>query len=244
MVLNDAQVYYSLDNANLSGSNPLDLSGNGRTGTNNGCETGSTGRINEGFDFVASNADYLVAEYNLPLNNFSISIWANPDTLASDYGFWTTYNPSSSSGIALIDDVSHGINIQSYVSGGLRHYITTSQKLTVGAWSHIVVTMSSGGVCKLYYNGSLLGSDTDTITSHNHRPYIGVFNSAEIDGKMDEIGIWSRELSSTEVSELYNAGVGFNPYTSTGYANKVNGVSGVSEVYDRAGADISKVNGV
>jgi hypothetical protein len=41
--------------------------------------------------------------------------------------------------------------------------------------------------------------------------------AAQWQGSLDEIGIWSRALSATEVTSLYNAGVAGVQYPFTGY---------------------------
>jgi hypothetical protein len=106
MVLNDAELYYSLDDADLTGSNPNDISGNGRDGTNNGADTGATGDINEAFDNVAANADYLDCNYDMGATDWTICMKANVDSIASDYGYFSTYSGGTANGIALINDVS------------------------------------------------------------------------------------------------------------------------------------------
>src|SRR6056297_868292 len=69
------ELYYSLDDENLSGSNPIDLSINGNDGTNNGATTGVTGIVNESFDFDGTN-DYIIQNSaNVQDTTFSISIW-------------------------------------------------------------------------------------------------------------------------------------------------------------------------
>ena len=50
--------YYSFDDTNLSGSNPLDLSGNSNTGITTGATTGVSGLLSEGFSFDGTN-DYI-----------------------------------------------------------------------------------------------------------------------------------------------------------------------------------------
>ncbi len=80
---------------------------------------------------------------------------------------------------------------------------------TTGTWYHVAVTKSGTSV-KFYVNGSQQGS-TQTGT------YTGVYNSAadfrlgadqddaadDFDGKIDDVRVWSRELSSTEIGNLY-----------------------------------------
>ena len=50
-----------------------------------------------------------------------------------------------------------------------------------------------------------LAADTNTGT----HTYIGAGFSAYFDGLVDECGIWSRALTTDEVTSLYNSGNGF-----------------------------------
>ena len=54
--LNDAAVYYSFDDDNLTGSNPNDLSGNGYNGVNTDAITGVTGVLLQQFDYDGVNS--------------------------------------------------------------------------------------------------------------------------------------------------------------------------------------------
>jgi len=47
-------------------------------------------------------------------------------------------------------------------------------------------------------------------------------STADFDGLIDEVGIWSRALNSTEVSELYNSGSGLAYPFTTGTNCKIN----------------------
>ena len=164
MVLNDAELYYSLDDADLTGSNPNDISGNGRDGTNNGADTGATGDINEAFDNVAANADYLDCNYDMGATDWTICMKANVDSIASDYGYFSTYSGGTANGIALINDVSvPNINIQSYAGGVLQHFISTNEGANTGTWYDYVITMTSGSTCTVYINATNEGSESEKI---------------------------------------------------------------------------------
>lgn len=87
---------------------------------------------------------------------------------------------------------------------------------TIGSWYHIVVT-NSGNQSKTYINGSLVS----TLSASSYTP--GSYNSSSIgqgwqggaadgspaNGKVDEIGVWNRELSAAEVTTLYGGGSGY-----------------------------------
>ncbi len=64
------------------------------------------------------------------------------------------------------------------------------------------------------------------------------------DGKIDEVGLWTREITSAEETTLYNSGDGLQYPFTTGYGNTINGISSYSKVNGIAVADITKINGV
>ena len=97
-------------------------------------------------------------------------------------------------------------------------------------WVHVAATRKASTGSKLYLNGVLKASDTNTNDATYHtnyqvpttgRRYIldrtgGVANNstyATTNANIDELNIWSKELTSTEITELYNTGTGkFYPY--------------------------------
>jgi len=99
---------------------------------------------------------------------------------------------------------------------------TYTVTLTIGTWYFISATWDTGGTMTLYLNGSSVATNTSTGTyslSMTPRLTIGTWwdspLSGTLKGKVDEVGIWSRALSSSEITELYNSGTGLSyPFTT------------------------------
>lgn len=83
-----------------------------------------------------------------------------------------------------------------------------------GAWHHLVATQSSEGM-KLYVDGKLVGTNPQTAA----QPFTGYWrvggdthwgdaDSAWINARIDEVAVYSRALSLTDVQEHYAAGGG------------------------------------
>jgi hypothetical protein len=98
-------------------------------------------------------------------------------------------------------------------------YITLSASgtFTTNTWNHIVVTRKASTGTKIYVNGSLNNSNTSTVNpiyAATNYSSIGAskYNSTNIEyyfnGKIDAVSTWSKELSATEVTDLYNTGNG------------------------------------
>ncbi len=92
--------------------------------------------------------------------------------------------------------------------GGTRNVISTASGVNDNKWHHIVGT-SDGSSYTLYIDNVSIGSNTpgtsttSAVSSIGSRP-----NGWGTSGIIDEVGIWEKELTSTEVSELWNSGDG------------------------------------
>jgi hypothetical protein len=101
---------------------------------------------------------------------------------------------------------------------------TVSSTYTAGTWHHIVGTWD-GSTVRLYKDGSAVGtpvskaSVTYTSTGFSLGRYYGDTISAQMfDGQIDEVAIFNRALSSTEVTALYNSGNGNQyPFSISAY---------------------------
>jgi hypothetical protein len=89
---------------------------------------------------------------------------------------------------------------------------------------HFVVTRKAGTRSRIYFNGNLITSNTNTIDPSYYTtgvntttPSIGsvqIPNGVQSDyflqngSKIDAVSVWNRELTAAEVTELYNSGNG------------------------------------
>lgn len=234
MALTDQLVaYYKLDE---SSGNPVDSSGNGYTLTNNNTVAFATGKINNGADFGSANSSKWFNNNGLhgftsALNAVSLSCWVNITTAPGTgevQQFVQSFIGEVSGGDWKIFYLDAAGVKKLYIQndgGGSSAYNTT---LTTGTWYHLVLTFSgvnAAGSSKLYLNGAEVIS-ANLYGTIDYSPYTDVFavgssrngSSNFTKGLIDEIGMWSRALSSTEVTSLYNSGSGLTyPFTSTTY---------------------------
>ena len=88
--------------------------------------------------------------------------------------------------------------------------------LTANTMYHIVVVykgVSFGTNNLLFYvNGSLVSTKTAGMVYSTAKPFVigadGDTTARYYNGMIDEVGIWNRILTATEVTELYNSGSG------------------------------------
>jgi hypothetical protein len=98
--------------------------------------------------------------------------------------------------------------------------VLTDGSYNDNAWHHFVFVYDGSNMI-IYADGSNVKSIANTYGATYSTNYIriGTFNTAgsEVDyysGSLDELSVWSRALSSTEVTSLYNSGSGFQyPFT-------------------------------
>ena len=214
MALIDSLVsYYSCDD---NGSFP-DAHGS-NNGTINGASFTASGLIDNAYDFDGINDDVDVGDFGTIFDgtaDFSISMWVKGEAFA---------------GADTIIGFRDGTNNQIRFTGGdidwfLRETDATQQNATssvttfnTGTWYHLIFVFDSGGTgMKVYIDTVNDGSNAFNggIQDSGLNNHIGsAEGSNAFDGIIDEVGIWSKALSSQERSDLYNAGAGLAyPFT-------------------------------
>ena len=137
-------------------------------------------------------------------DNFTIAFWANPDS--SNMGTWDSAfstGDSTSSGRFQID-YSGSNQIRFNVAGD-----TLFADLNADVWNHIVITKTDSTDNKtvsLYTDGSLQDSGTQLTTLWD-KIKVGLNRSGGgyWKGYIDELKIYDRTLTGTEVSTLYES---------------------------------------
>jgi chitodextrinase len=187
-----------------------DSSGNGYNGTVNGA-TWVTGYINYALKFNGTTND--VVTPNIPLQNaFSISVWVNPAlTPQTPFGriAETEYNHGFYLGLS-----ASGSAYQFIVNGGAgatgtcdSAYGCTLGGTVTSGW-HLVTATYNGTNAILYVDGMQVATETFTAPANESLPlYIGRYyagNGYGWNGAIDEVRLYSRALSSAEVSAIYN----------------------------------------
>ena len=97
--------------------------------------------------------------------------------------------------------------------------VTTTTPLQTNKWYFLTLTVTSGGVTTIYVDGVSAASKTLTAPANIARNtcYLGNSSYDEargLNGSLDEVSIWSRALSATEITGIMN-GIS-SPTTQTG----------------------------
>lgn len=211
----DLKAWYKLDKTT---GDVIDWTGT-YNGTNNGTTRGVTGKINNSFDFEESNSDNIETNSVIDLDNtkgVTVSLWFKFETVSSGYTIFYQ-SQDTSSGDVDFSIYYRGTNNDNFgvTYGQAVLFSDAIPDLLAEKWYHIVGTYNTNGTTNIYLNGTNIGSGTispseitPTRTLISGHPKNNVYF---MDGKIDELGIWSRALTSTEVSDLYNSGSGLTP---------------------------------
>jgi hypothetical protein len=210
--------YWNLNNNGSGGVSLVDSTGHNNTLTNNGGVALGSGKIGNGSASFNGSNDLSLSAFPISSGNFSISLWAK--TASSDIGVsigsfnypdsggWRLYSQNSDLIYAIVDD-----NGYSYTGLG------SLTNINDGDWHHLVVTYD-GTNSLIYLDGVQVQSLATTFTSFAGFPFGIGYDGQSLysDAQNDEVGLWSRAISSSEVLYLYNSGSG-RPYPFELYYN-------------------------
>ncbi|NTW32920.1 MAG: LamG domain-containing protein [Bacteroidetes bacterium] len=208
--------YWKFDESNGNATSSV----GSNTLTNNNSVTYVSGKIGNASSFdktIGPNTQYLSIADKPELSfstAFTVSSWINLKSnalnvrtvFAHKYSPWITFQTSQ-------------IIIETSNNGTTELVSSWNGNWTLNTWYHMVVTydgsLSAGARMKVYINNVLLTSASENSPSSLNDPSsaitIGHFTDLgerAWDGLIDEMGVWSRALTSTEVTTLYNSGAG------------------------------------
>lgn len=204
-----------------SGTTMYDLSGNANDGTINGATVGVTGTVGTtayNFDGTDDYCTFPETTTFAPSNPWTVFLWVNLDTLPSseDHMLW---HPRAEYDYTLfIDEGSSGsqgeLAFNSYNSGSDRLF--SGYILSTGTWTLCAVRNDGAGNYTIYARAPGDGSATTNSAaiqdpaSTSATNVIGAQHSGSVaryytDGTLDECRMYSRELSTAELDDAFNA---------------------------------------
>jgi len=233
--------YYTLNET--SGTNALDSVGN-YNGTSNGVELGLEGIINNSYNFTSG------AYVNGSLSSGGFD-GANPRT----FNFWI--NPDYLTGMGFNQNhiFMYGAKGEGSVFKNLNFFLSSGQLVfdtddsfsnyssgvyaQVGVWQ--MVSLVYNGTDVIMYKQNSTGQYSSISTGTLDTVVTGASGDSKIGsstryaryfyGKIDEVGMWNRSLSASELDTIYQAGIDGNNYlimpsdsppTITGYNSSAN----------------------
>ena len=155
-------------------------------------------------------------------NVHSISLWFNqtPSTTGNNLisKYYNLDASLSQFNIGTAQVIGNGTNALNYTA-------------PASGWQHYLIVFKDGtGNTKVYKNGALFSSGTLNYNSATRATnfFVGRISAGgsfgEFNGKIDDIKVYNRELSATEVSSLYTIENTVNTSTESSFTNTVSNV--------------------
>jgi hypothetical protein len=193
----------------------------------------TAGKIGQAFTFDGVN-DYVALPNNIMkfsnTDNWSVSFWIYQTAGASSgvIGNWD-YSGGQSTGWGIRTGGTAGGDTSKFTislftnfvngSGNLLNPLQTPGTTSINTWNHFVITRNSSAQEKIYQNGTLVASQTNPstkliypATSYScigaERYQSNIVGYAKAGSKIDAMSVWNKELSASEITELYNSGTG------------------------------------
>ena len=199
-----------------SGSQAVDASGRGGTGTLDGA-TRATGRFGGAVSFDGLNDWVTVADAPaLRLaGGMTLEAWVNPASLGS--GWRTALLKERGAGLAYALYASNGANrAASFLNiGGADTSVLSAAAVPAGAWTHVATTYD-GAMLRMYVNGSQVATRAqtgviDTSTGPLRFGGNGAWLNEFFNGRLDEIRVYDRALTAAQVAADMTTPIGAGP---------------------------------
>lgn len=146
------------------------------------------------------------------VQNYTFSVWVREDSSVDNTGV-LGLGTTDRRQIWFFSSAPNLIQLSSYIGGVPKNIVNTTMLVSDGIWEHYVGRYNSTNFT-LFKNGTVIAETNATgllstgnvDTAYNligKIPGFGTFH-----GLIDDIAIWNRSLSNTEILNLYNNGTG------------------------------------
>ena len=153
---------------------------------------------------------YLASDAKYTLTSLSISTWIRLD----ETGSWMIFQRgglSQNGAYYLYSDDNTNVKWSIFGPTGSRYDNIFAYTLSTGVWNHIIATYNEfTQESKLYINGNLVKTVSSVILGNGTYPiYIGSYAAGSywLQGRANDIRLYSHDLSQKEVNDLYKTKV-------------------------------------
>lgn len=186
--------------------------------------TNASAKIGKSCFFTSGEFDMIIMNNvasSLSNSNYTFSIWASRGSMTSYKGILGWGKSQYSYKVQYRSDNKVQTAMERQTSPYEDNIVISSQAYSTD-FVHMVVSFTNEGKIKqVYINGTFIGSDEGQSVDTSSMTelflggvWAGTGSANHYDGYLDEFGFWNRELSSSEISQLYNSGSGLNPLTN------------------------------
>ncbi len=199
-----------------SGTTTADSSGNSNTGTLTSNTMWSTNAHSggEAGSFVRASSQ-TINSANSAVNttqSFTLAAWVYMTSTAGTEGILGQAGTASTAGFLKYNSGSNGwsfLMTQTDVAAPVTDEAVLASSASLNTWTHLVgVYNATSGSMRLYINGSLSATATHTVTwNATGKVIVGRlhWNNTDqnyFDGQIDDVQVWNRALSDSDVSDL------------------------------------------
>jgi hypothetical protein len=207
----------------------IDWTGRGNDLTSNNSVLSTTGKVGLGRELVAANSEFLSRASNTDLQfgdgDWTLSAWVYVPDRADGEGYVIGKDQSGGREVIFSNTVTAATTVNRFTfivfhtDGSLISGISNARTKAnfVDRWWHYVIINAAGAVTQ-YLNGVSEGTATraggktfiatNTPFNVGRRSFSGA--AGHLTGTVDELAKWTRALSASEVSALYNGGTGID----------------------------------
>ena len=222
--------YWTMNETSWTGASGevKDSSVNGNNGISvNGANTTASGKYSYGGSFDGSNDYVALPSINIGTSPVTFSLWAKGQSVPAnrEYGLITVFQSGKRWYFTLERSSWSTGNLIMYVgypdqTPNSMYTPSGSWSITDTSWHHLVMTRNSSSM-NLYIDGVLQATSTEAnLTNFNvgDKPiYIGYPSEYYWGGSLDDVRIYNRALSASEVQQLYAnpGGIASQPTTNS-----------------------------
>ena len=189
-----------------------DIAG-GNPGTLNGGVTYAAGKVQSAFRFDGAASSYVNVPDSPSLNTTTGAtwdFWVKTSQSGAYVGFMGKHDMMTSyNGVTVFLDPSGVAEVQLKANPDTTT-ITGTTRINDGQFHHLAVTFVSGGTAELYVDGQRQASGTAPAFTFNANPLrLGQLLDPfwqPLNGLLDEVQVFNRVLTGTEVRAIYQAG--------------------------------------
>ena len=214
---------FHFDEASYSGSTGEVTESSGDSSLDGGLTRGgdattvAAGYFGRAVEFDGTD-DYLsttTANYLSTSQSGTLMYWVKPDNFDNYYGIFTSADDSVTNRYVFFGLWQTSGQPYIYANFGGTGSARTSQAVSIGEWTHVAIS-SNGSRYKFYVNGKNYPIDNGTDSgnwfgdvANRDNVVVGAMIDSggsplwDFDGKLDELAIFDKELSASEIERIY-----------------------------------------